>query len=258
MQDWNPGQYLKFEDERTRPAFDLLARVPLNEPRACLDIGCGPGNSTELLVHRYPRAVVEGMDSSASMLAKARERLPHMSFDQADIAIWQPKRSYDLLFANAVLQWVPEHERLFARLVRALTPGGCLAVQMPDNLAEPSHVAMREVAEGGPWADRLRAANAAKAEIGSFDDYYRWLRASGCSIDIWSTTYVHEMAGAAAIVEWFKSTGLKPYIDPLSPEERAEYLERYRASIARHYPAHENGTVLLRFPRLFIIARCLG
>jgi trans-aconitate 2-methyltransferase len=258
MTDWNSSQYLKFEDERTRPAADLLARVPLEAPRRCIDIGCGPGNSTELLVRRFPGAAVEGLDNSPDMLAKARQRLPGTSFEQADLAAWQPSSRYDVIFANAVLQWLPDHARLFPRLAQALEPGGCLAVQMPDNLAEPSHTAMAEVARGGPWADRLRDAADARAEIGSLDDYYRWLRGANCQVDLWRTTYVHPMAGAGAIVEWFKSTGLKPYIDPLPEAERAAFLARYAEAIARSYKAHDDGTVLLYFPRLFLVARRLG
>ncbi|MDF2618082.1 MAG: Trans-aconitate 2-methyltransferase [Xanthobacteraceae bacterium] len=253
--DWSAAQYLKFEDQRTRPSVDLLARVPLDDPRACMDIGCGPGNSTELIARRYPGAEVEGMDLSPNMLAKARERLPGLTFEQADIASWQPRRAYDLMFANAVLQWLPDHEQLFTRLAGLLPAGGVLAVQVPDNYDEPSHTSMREVASVGPWAEKLARADEAKADIGSFDDYYRWLRAAGCEVDIWRTTYVHEMEGAGAIVEWFKSTGLRPYMDPLSTEERAEFLVRYEELIAARYRRHEDGTLLLRFPRLFIVAR---
>lgn len=252
--DWSATQYLMFENERTRAALDLLSRVPVDNPGACIDLGCGPGNSTELLVGRFPDAVVEGLDSSSDMLAKARARLPGVRFEQADLLRWRPTHSYDLVFANAVLQWLPDHERLFPTLLDAVSPGGCLAVQMPDNVSEPSHLAMREVADSGPWADRLRAASEARTTIGSFEDYHRWLRAAGCEIDLWRTTYVHALAGAGAIVEWFKSTGLKPYIDPLSGSERAEFLDRYRARIAQSYPADAEGTVLLRFPRLFIVA----
>jgi len=255
LADWNAGQYLKFEDERTRPSIDLIGRVPLETAADCVDIGCGPGNSTELIVRRYPMARIIGLDNSPDMLAKARERLPNLRFEEADIANWQTDERFDLIFANAVLQWLPDHPALFKRLVAFLKDGGCLAVQMPNNLNEPSHQIMKQIAQDGPWAGKLSAAAKARETIGSFENYYTWLRQAGCSVDIWQTTYVHPLDGAAAIVEWFKSTGLRPYIDPLPPDERSAFLHRYQAAIAQAYPVQQDGKVLLRFPRLFFVAR---
>lgn len=252
--DWSALQYLLFEDERTRPSIDLLARVTVAGPARCMDLGCGPGNSTELVAARFPNATVEGMDSSEDMLAKARTRLPQIAFTLADVARWRPGPVYDLVFGNAVLQWLPDHASLFPELVGALRPGGCLAIQMPDNLDEPSHVAMARVAGRGPWAAKLARARDAKAEIGSFEDYRSWLTAAGCRVELWKTIYVHELAGPDAIVEWFKSTGLKPFIDPLDPDERAAFLTSYEAEIAASYPPQTDGKVLLKFPRLFIVA----
>jgi trans-aconitate 2-methyltransferase len=253
--DWDAQQYLRFEDERTRPSIDLIQRVRLERPQRCIDLGCGPGNSTELVASRFPDALVEGLDSSPDMIEKARKRLPQLSFVLANLESWSAQGSYDLIFANAALQWIPDHAALFKRLARALRPGGVLAVQMPNNLSEPSHVAMAEVAAEGPWAARLADAGSAKAPIGSYSDYRRWLMEAGCAVDLWQTTYVHALAGPQAIVEWFKSTGLKPYIDPLPADERAAFLGEYQARIARAYPVEPDGKVLLRFPRLFILAR---
>lgn len=255
MADWNAGQYLKYEDERTRPSIDLIGRIPLPEATSCIDIGCGPGNSTELIVRRYPTAHIIGLDNSPDMLAKARERLPDLHFEEADLAKWGTNERFDLIFANAVLQWLPDHPNLLKRFVSFLKDGGCLAVQMPNNLNEPSHQLMKQIAQEGPWAEKLTSAAKARETIGSFEDYYTWLRQAGCSVDIWQTTYVHPLDGAAAIVEWFKSTGLKPYLDPLPPEERSEYLQRYQAAITQAYPVQRDGKVLLRFPRLFFVAQ---
>nr|WP_047579311.1 trans-aconitate 2-methyltransferase [Methylobacterium sp. ZNC0032] len=252
--DWDAAQYLRFEDERTRPSIDLLARVPLSAPKRCIDLGCGPGNSTELVAAGYPDAVTEGLDSSPDMLEKARKRLPNLSFILGDVNSWSDTAGYDVIFANAVLQWLPDHEGLFPRLARSLTSGGCLAVQMPNNLNEPSHVSMREVAAEGPWAETLANAKAERATIGSFGDYRRWLIEAGCRVDIWQTTYVHALANLQAIAEWFKSTGLKPYLDRLTAEEQKGFLARYLERIAPHYPVESDGKVLLRFPRLFIVA----
>ena len=163
MSDWNPALYSRFEDERTRPAAELLARVPLDAPRNVVDLGCGPGNSTELLVARFPMARIVGTDSSQAMLATARQRLPQLSFEQGDIAEWSPAEPVDLAYANASLQWVSDHQRLLPRLLSALAPGGVLAVQMPDNLDEPSHRLMRETAAtllGTPADDDGQASRA--------------------------------------------------------------------------------------------------
>lgn len=252
--DWNADQYLRFEDERTRPSIDLIQRVRLDAPERCIDLGCGPGNSTELVAARFPDAAVEGLDSSPDMIDKARARLPALSFVLADLESWSAEERYDLIFANAVLQWIPDHPRLFARLARGLKPGGVLAVQMPNNLTEPSHLAMAETAADGPWSDTLARAGEAKAPIGSFSDYRRWLSDAGCETDLWQTTYVHALKDHDAIIEWLKSTGLKPYIDPLPADQRADFLARYRDRIAQAYPAEPDGRVLLRFPRLFILA----
>lgn len=252
MADWSPITYLKFEDERTRPAADLLARVPLTAPNRVVDMGCGPGNSTELLVARYPRAQVTGLDSSPNMLAEARQRLPDATFAEADATRWVPEPDTNLVFANAIYQWVPDHLAVFPRVVAALPEGGVLAVQMPDNMAEPSHVLMRKVAAEGPWAERLR--DAARLPLPPVRTYYDALRPVARHIDIWHSVYNHVLAGPEAIVEWVKSTGLRPFVDPLEPAEREDFLARYLELITEAYPRTVDGKVLLRFPRLFIVA----
>jgi trans-aconitate 2-methyltransferase len=253
MSDWNPALYARFEDERTRPAAELLARVPIDTPRHVVDLGCGPGNSTELLVKRFPSARFVAIDSSQAMLAAARQRLPQLSFEQGDIAEWSPAEPVDLAYANASLQWVPDHARLLPRLLAALAPGGVLAVQMPDNLDEPSHRLMRDTAAallGTPAND----GDKHRARILPATQYYDLL-APTCDVDVWRTTYHHRMDDAAAIVQWLRATGLKPYIDPLTPELQAQFLAEYQRRIELAYPARADGKRLLAFPRLFIVAR---
>ena len=252
MADWSPSLYSRFEDERTRPARDLLAQVPLESPRRVVDMGCGPGNSTELLVERWPGAPVIGLDSSPAMLDEARKRLPSVTFDIADANVWAPDTGTDLVFANAIYQWVPDHLQVLPRVLAALPQGGVLGVQMPDNVAEPSHQLMRDVAASGPWAERLKGA--ARGMLPSTRTYYDALKPYAARIDIWHTIYNHVLADASAIVEWVRSTGLRPFLDPLTEPERATFLADYTARIAKAYPPTVDGKVLLRFPRLFIVA----
>jgi trans-aconitate 2-methyltransferase len=259
---WSAQQYLAFEDERTRPVRDLLAAIPVVEARTAVDLGCGPGNSTEALAARFPRATVSGFDSSPDMIAAARKRLPALQFDVLDVNGWLDRAapgsprdvSVDILLANAVLQWVPDHAALFPALAAKLAPGGRLAVQVPDNLDEPAQYLMREIAAESPWRGKLAGADRARVPIESAEWYYRLLRTRCSRVDVWRTTYYHPLAGASAIVEWFKGTGLRPFLDPLDPQERAEYLARYAERLARFFPA-QSGGVLLPFPRLFMVAQ---
>ncbi len=220
---WSAAQYLKFEHERTRPARDLVASIPNDDVRSAADIGCGPGNSTEVLRERYERARIIGLDVSPDMIAAARERLPDVAFEVGDIRHWRDEGPYDVILANAVLQWIPEHETLLPALIAKLAAGGSLAAQMPDNLDEPSHRLMRDIASDGPWAAKLRDAAKARAERRGPDWYFRLLRPHAARVDLWRTTYFHPLAGARAVVEWVKGTGLRPFLDPLDASRAGRF-----------------------------------
>jgi trans-aconitate 2-methyltransferase len=250
---WSAAQYVKFEEERTRPVRDLVARIPLVQVARAVDLGCGPGNSTEVLRERYLDAHIVGIDSSADMIEAARKRIPDIDFEIADLREWRTGGPLDVILANAVLQWLPDHEAMLPALIGRLKPGGALAVQTPDNLDEPTHRLMQDVASAGPWAAKLKDAGTRAARHPA-EFYFHLLRAHSSRVDIWRTTYYHPLAGARAIVEWVKGTGLRPFIDPLEANERRAYLERYEAAIAEAYPAEADGTVLLPFPRLFFVA----
>lgn len=257
MLDWNPALYRRYEDERTRPAQELLARVPLTGAAHVVDLGCGPGNSTELLVQRFAGAVVVGTDNSEAMLLSARERLPQARFELSDISTWRPERQPDLIYANASLQWVPDHEALIPRLFAALAPGGVLAVQMPDNRNEPTHRLMREVAAEAPWAQAIGDADRLRTQLLGIEGYYDLLAgdSAAAKIDVWRTAYQHPMASAAAIVEWVRGTGLKPFVDRLPPDLQGSYLSEYERRVATAYPKRADGRLLLAFPRMFIVAQ---
>ena len=254
MEDWSARQYLKFEDERTRPPRDLLAQVPLQRPHKVVDLGCGPGNSTELLVERFPQSEVVGLDSSPDMLRKARERLPGCEFVEADIATWIPDARTDLLFANAVIQWLPNHVAVLRRLLEALPEGGALAVQMPDNTREPALVFQREVGESGPWADHPEIKAAPRDDLPTVEAYYDQLKPVCTHIDIWHSVYNHVMTSPEAIIEWFKGSSLQPFLSPLDAAAREQFLAAYTKKIVGAYKPRFDGRVLLKFPRLFILA----
>jgi trans-aconitate 2-methyltransferase len=253
--DWNPALYIKFVAERTRAARDLLASVPLTAAQRVVDLGCGPGNSAELLLVRFPQARVIGLDTSEAMLAHARERVPGARFVRQDIATWSPEAPYDLVFANATLQFLPDHRTLLPRLFAYVADGGYLAVQIPVTLHEASHAAMRLVAAEGPWARRLAPIVHAQPVIAAFEDYYEWLAAAGAKVEVWTTTYVHALDGVAGVVDWFAGSGLRPFLDPLDEDEREAFLARYREAIEESYAPRADGKVLLPYPRLFIVAR---
>jgi trans-aconitate 2-methyltransferase len=253
-EDWSATQYLKFEDERTRPPRDLLAQVPLQAPRRVADLGCGPGNSTELLIERFPNAEVIGVDTSPDMLRQAHERLPRCRFVEGDLSTWIPEPDTGLLFGNAVFQWVPDHPEVLARLLQSLPSGGVLAVQMPDNTNEPALMLMEKVAAAGPWAAAIVQANAARNDLPRPEDYYDLLRPLCSRLDIWHTHYNHIMANHAGVVEWFKGSALRPFLAPLDAEMRETFTARYTDEISHAYQARYDGKVMLKFPRLFILA----
>jgi trans-aconitate 2-methyltransferase len=252
--NWSAKQYVAFEDERTRPVRDLVGALPVTDAKLVLDLGCGPGNSTEVLAARYTDARVVGIDSSEDMIVAARKRMPKASFSVQDVRDWSGEGGYDVILANALFQWVPNHETLFPKLMEQLRRGGALAIQMPDNLEERAHRLMRDTAINGPWAAKLAAATESRTTLADAAWYTELLKPISARVDLWRTTYYHVLGGAAAIVEWFKGSGLRPFLDPLTGAEREAYLERYTASIAKAYPALADGSVLLPFPRLFMIA----
>jgi trans-aconitate 2-methyltransferase len=251
---WNPGQYLNFASERLRPALDLLAQVPLEAPSTIVDLGCGPGHITRILKDRWPSARVIGMDHSPEMLRKAALEGAGIEWQLADLAEWHVDQRVDLIYANASLHWLDDHEALFSRLMSYLRPGGCLAVQMPRNHHRPAHMATYEVAEEGPWRDRLRPL-LRRQPVSEPEAYLRWLTPLASKIDLWQTDYLHLLEGPDPVVGWTRGTLLVPLMEALAEEEKGPFLEAYARKVRSAFPVDEAGRTHFWFRRLFILAR---
>ena len=255
MPTWDPDIYERYKTYRDRPALDLLVQIPRRDFREIWDLGCGTGEQAALLAARHLDANVHGLDSSAQMLAVARKRDAQVDWVQAGIETFAPAVAPDLIFTNAALQWLPGHAELFPRLAGALAPGGVFACQMPMAFETQHHRILRETADEGPWAS-LTATARLISRTPPMSDYYGWLAQAGCGeIDLWTTTYLHALEGDDPVVEWMRGTALRPYLDVLTDETlRAEFLDEFRARIAKAFPPREDGVTLFPFPRLFMIA----
>jgi trans-aconitate 2-methyltransferase len=247
---WDAAQYLRFEDERLRPALDLVGRIVHPAPARVVDLGCGAGNALPVLAARFPGATVTGVDGSAAMLAKAAG----FATEQADIATWSPAAPVDVLFSNAALQWLGGHDTLFPRLLSHLAPGGVLAVQMPSMHAAPLRAEQDRIAREGPWAKTLAHVASAPAILAP-GDYYDLLRARVATLDLWVTGYTHVLRGEDPVVQWAMGTSLRPFLDALDGTLREGFLDAYRTAMRAAYPPQPDGAVLLPFRRLFILAR---
>jgi trans-aconitate 2-methyltransferase len=251
---WSPTQYLKFAGERVRPALDLLARIPAEAPDTVVDLGCGTGNLTPLLRQRWPRARLVGVDGSLEMLARARADHPEAVFVQADIHAWRPEAPVDVLYSNAALHWVDGHDALLLELLRALRPGGWLAVQMPRNFAAPSHAAIVETIEQGPWRAAL-LPRLRRQPVAEPAHYWRLFQDRTAALEIWETEYLQALHGENPVAEYTKGSWLKQFLDRLGEVERRAFEADYRARVRAAYPPEPDGQTLFPFRRLFILAQ---
>lgn len=249
---WDAAQYLRFEDERLRPAIDLMGRIMHPAPARVVDLGCGAGNALPLLAARFPGASVTGVDGSAAMLAKAAGG--GFKTEHANIADWSPAEKADVLFSNAALHWLGDHATLFPRLLTTIAPGGVLAVQMPAMHDRPLRADQERIAREGPWAETLARITSAPPILAP-GDYYDLLRPRVAALDIWVTEYVHVLRGEDPVVQWAMGSSLRPFVDALKGTELDGYLAAYRAAMRAAYPPQQDGAVLLPFRRLFLMAR---
>jgi trans-aconitate 2-methyltransferase len=255
---WDPTQYLKFAGERLRPAIDLLDRVPLvadeGADMTVVDLGCGAGNLTPLIQLRWPQAKHIGVDSSATMLAKARLDYPVADFIEADIATWTPAQPVDLIYSNAALHWLNDHETLIPGLLKGLKPGGWLAIQMPRNFGAPSHMCIVDAIELGPWRSKLEP-HLRRRPVAEPATYWQMLHERTAALDIWETEYLQVLSGANPVAEYTKGTWLKQFLDRLEEPERSAFEADYRQRVVAQYPKQADGRTLFPFRRLFILAQ---
>ncbi|MGE5271128.1 MAG: methyltransferase domain-containing protein [Thiohalocapsa sp.] len=250
---WDPAQYLKFAGPRLRPAIDLLQRIDLEMPALVYDLGAGAGNVTRLLAARWPAARVVGVDGSAEMLAKAAKENPGIEWQQADLAGWRPERPASIIYSNAALHWLDDHERLLPALFASLAPGGIFAVQMPRNFGAPSHTLITEAALSGPWRTRLEPL-LRPSPVAAPDYYYDLLAPLAASLDIWETEYLQVLDGPNPVKEWTKGTWLLPLLAALDGPDRSRFEAAYAERVAAAYPPRRDGKTLFPFRRMFIIA----
>jgi len=254
MPAWDAGLYLQFANERARPAADLIARISLRDPAHIVDIGCGPGNSTQMLHKRWPQATIIGVDNSAEMLAEASVAHPGWSWIQADAATWSGGDRFDLVFSNAALHWLPNHAEVFPRLFQLVAPGGAFALQMPANFHAPAHRIMSEVAQEPLWRGALKNAGAGIG-VESLSFYYDLLHPLAASLDLWETEYLHILEGPEAILEWIRGTGMRPYLQALPDNhQRKQFQDLCLERLGKAYPRQSSGKVLFPFRRIFVVA----
>jgi trans-aconitate 2-methyltransferase len=270
---WDAALYLRYGGERSRPFFDLLARVGAELPSYVVDMGCGPGQLTAMLAERWPSATVCGVDNSPQMIEAARQHVPAqavrmsgsqdsgptltshapgLSFMLDDIRHWKPQHLPDVIISNAVLQWVPDHRELIVRWVNQLADGGWLAFQVPGNFDQPSHAILRELAASARWRPLLRDVELNR-QTADPADYAELLARAGCEVDAWETTYLHILPGEDPVLEWYKGTGLRPVLAVLDADQAAEFLAEYGGQLRAAYPPAPFGT-MLPFRRVFAVA----
>jgi trans-aconitate 2-methyltransferase len=252
MPTWDASQYLRFERERTQPCVDLLWRVERIDVKYAVDLGCGPGNSTKALAERFPGATIMGVDNSPAMIERARRDHPRFGFVESDVAKWESDRPCDLILSNAVFQWVPHHEQLLPRLMQQLRDGGVLAVQMPRNFQSPVHQILRELATSPQWSPRVGGREPYWVHPPQF--HYDVLAPVCSKVELWETEYIHILPDHEAIIEWYKGTGMRPYLEPLTQDEQLDFIDQVRSRLLIAYPKSRDGRVLFPFLRIFLIA----
>lgn len=255
MKDWSARQYSKFLDERTLPSIDLVSKISISNPRKIIDIGCGPGNSTGVLKARFSKAQIFGADLSENMLETAKNNHPDIEFFKFDANSDFPKldASYDVVFSNACIQWIKNQENVIKNMFSIVAPGGILAVQVPVNFNEPIHVTLETLGKSDKWFGKIGIEKIFFNE----DDHNYFDIVSSLTNDfrVWETTYCHRVKSHEDIIEWYRGTCLRPYLDCLSEEDGRIFCSELLELVKKEYPVHKNGEILLKFPRYFFTAK---
>jgi trans-aconitate 2-methyltransferase len=252
--NWSSEQYLKFKTERTQPAIDLVNRILMDNPRKIIDIGCGPGNSTQVLKSKFPDAYILGVDKSEDMVLSAKSNYPEIDFKICDVSVELSRFNgeFDIVFSNACIQWIPEHNILLKNLLNLLHENGILAVQIPMNNHEPIHKIIGELVTSDKWKEYFK--NPRIFYTLSQSEYYDLLSELSGDFHIWDTVYYHVMKSHQDILEWYRGTGLRPYLDILPEDKKREFEEELMGKLKIGYPKQTNGDIIFRFPRFFFTA----
>ena len=255
MSDWNSTQYLKFKKERTQPSVDLANRIDLDNPKRIIDIGCGPGNSTSVLKKRFPHADIIGADFSPNMIEKARKDHPDMDFILFDATkdFDKLRGKFDIVFSNACIQWIPNHKSLLKNMMNILNPGGVLAIQVPNQADMPINSIVDRVIKTAKWDGKFQ--NERKFNNLTEEEYFDLISNISADFSMWKTIYFHRLPSQESIIEWYRSTGLKPYLEVLDDTEKKEFEQDILVQVKKEYPLQKNGEVIFRFNRLFFMAR---
>jgi trans-aconitate 2-methyltransferase len=250
---WEPQTYLRYADIRFRAGLDLIARIPTLDYPAIYDLGCGTGHLTRILADTFPNSKVTGIDSSPEMLSEARREFSALNWEQADIRSWRPPAPANLIYANAALQWLPDHETFLPSLLSKLQTGGVMAMQVPRHFESPSHLGLKDLVMQGEWRARLEPL--LLPPIPAPENYWRWLTPHARNLDIWETVYLQVLDGKDPVVNFMRGTALRPFLSALREPEARNLIDAFAERMAKAYPPQANGQTLFPFRRLFLIAQ---
>ncbi len=258
MNDWNPEQYRKFAAERELPFWELVDLIDPAGVASMVDLGCGDGQLTADAAERLGASSALGIDSSPAMIDRARPLASERTaFELGDIGGWTADESFDLVLANASLQWVPEHATVLARWTDALRPGGQLAVQVPANGTHASHLVATEVGATEPFLSAMGGTvpvDPSATYVLPPERYAELLFGLGYDCQHVSLrVYPHVLGSSADVVEWVRGTNLNRFFERLPVELHEPFVDAYRSALIDRIGEH--APYLYAFKRILMWAR---